>query len=84
MFTITLKEARESKGYSIEEIAVACGVSIEDIKHYERDTRKMPFNLARKLKRLLHINICQIHIGLESDYAPKIMPKTCPTCLKRA
>jgi transcriptional regulator with XRE-family HTH domain len=69
MRQITLKMARELSGFSVEDISLVCGITIEDVNAYERDTRKMPFDLARVAKRLFHIKIEQIHIGLDSDYA---------------
>ena len=77
MFKITLRTARELSGYSMEEVAGFCGVTVEDVKRYENDTRKMPFDLAKKAKRLFHINIEQIYLGLESECANN-------DCLKRA
>lgn len=68
MFKISLRAARELSGYTVEEVAVICGITVEDVKGYEKDTREMPFDLARKVKRLFHINIEQIHLGLESEY----------------
>ena len=68
MFKISLKAARELSGYTIEDIAMICGIAVEDVKRYENDTREMPFDLAKKAKRLFHINIGQIYIGPESEY----------------
>ena len=64
----TLRSVREKNKYSVEDIALICGITVEDVKRYEDDTRKMPFDLARKAKRLFHINIEQIFIGPESEY----------------
>ena len=71
MFQITLRMARELSELSVEEVAVIYGITVEDVKRYEKDTRKMPFDLAKKAKRLFHINIEQIYLGLESEYANK-------------
>ena len=68
MFKISLKTARELSGYTVEDIAVIYGITVEDVKKYENDTRKMPFDLAKKAKRLFHIDIGQIYLGLESEY----------------
>ncbi|WP_135549016.1 helix-turn-helix domain-containing protein [Desulfosporosinus fructosivorans] len=68
MAQVTLRSAREMNGYSMEDIAVVCGITVEDVKMYEEDTRKMPFDLAKKAKRLFRINIEQIFVGLESEY----------------
>jgi len=71
MFKITLGMARKLSELSVEEVAGYCGITAEDVKRYEKDTRKMPFDLAKKAKRLFHINIEQIYLGLESEYANK-------------
>ena len=68
MFKISLKAARELSRYTVEEVAVICGITAGDIKRYEKDTREMPFDLAKKVKWLFHINIEQIYLGLESEY----------------
>ena len=87
MFKISLKTARELSGYTVEEVAVICGITVEDVKRYENDTRKMPFDLAKKTKRLFHINIGQIYLGLESEYIKNSNQKRArnvPVCPKRA
>jgi len=71
MFKISLRAARELNGYTVEDIAVIYGITVEDVKRYEKDTRKMSFDLAKKAKRLFHINIEQIYLGLESEYVNK-------------
>jgi transcriptional regulator with XRE-family HTH domain len=68
MFKITLRMARELAGYTVEEVAGICGVSVDDVKMYESDTRVLPFELARVMKRLYHIKLEQIYIGLELEY----------------
>jgi len=69
MFQITLRTARELSGYTVENVAVICGITVEDVKRYEENTKKMPFDLAKKVKCLFHINIEQIYLGLESEYS---------------
>ncbi|KLU67824.1 hypothetical protein DEAC_c02310 [Desulfosporosinus acididurans] len=81
MFTITLRSARELRGFSIKEVAVYCAITEEDVKKYESDTRCIPFTVAKKMKRLFHIKLEQVFIGLESDYDKNFPPRT---CLKRA
>ena len=68
MFRISLRAARELSEYTVDEVAVICGITVEDVKRYEEDTRKMPFDLAKKAKRLFRIKIEQIYVGLESEY----------------
>jgi transcriptional regulator with XRE-family HTH domain len=87
MFKISLRAARELSGYTTKDIAVICGIAVEDVKRYEEDTRKMPFDLAKKAKRLFHINIGQIYLGLESEYIKNSNQKRAqnvPMCPKRA
>lgn len=87
MFKITLRMARELSELSVEEVAVVYGITVEDVKRYEKDTREMPFDLAKKAKRLFHINIGQIYLGLESEYIKNSNQKRAqnvPMCPKRA
>ena len=87
MFKITLRAARELSGYTVGEVAVICGITAGDVKRYENDTREMPFDLAKKAKRLFHINIEQIYLGLEPKYTNNSMEKRAqnvPTCPKHA
>lgn len=87
MFKITLRMAREMAGYTVEEVAGICRVTVEDIKRHEADTREMPFGLARVMKRLYHIKIEQIYLGLETEYSKNGLQKRAqnvPTCLKHA
>lgn len=61
--SLTLLTARELRGYTIDEVALACGVTREDMRRYEINTGEMPFSIARKIKRLFGIKIEQIIIG---------------------
>lgn len=72
MNKITLRMARERAGFTVEEVAKVCGVSVEEIKKYETDSRGLPFQLARMMKRLYGIKLEQIYIGLESEYVKNV------------
>ena len=64
----TLRMARESNGYTLEEVASRCGIPVGDIARYELDARGTPFDVAKKLKRLYCIELGQIFVGLESEF----------------
>ena len=64
--------AREMRGYTVEEAAERCGVTVGDMKGYEADTRRMPFDIAKILKRLYHIKLEQIYLGLELEYVANV------------
>lgn len=68
MFQITLRMAREAYGSSIEEVARCCGVSIEDLEKYEKDSSDMPISIGKKIRTLYDVPLNLIFIGPESCY----------------
>lgn len=60
MNKITLKEAREKSGYTVEDAAFILGISEDYLEECEADPGKTPFSLARKMKRLYHIRLNEI------------------------
>ncbi|MDR3542895.1 MAG: hypothetical protein P4L69_18315 [Desulfosporosinus sp.] len=86
MFQITLREARELRGYTIEDVALVCDIAVCDIMRYELDASKIPFNLAKRLKRLYRNKLEQIFMGLEAECIKSQCLKRAPNvpaCLKR-
>jgi len=65
---ITLHDARILSGFTLMDAAIACDITPIKFLEYEKDTRKIPFNLAKGIKRLFHVNLEQIFIGAESEY----------------
>lgn len=53
---LTLQQIRELYGYTFEEVAEYCEVSVNTIKKYERSTSKLPLYLIIKLSYLYRMS----------------------------
>ncbi|MDB5053938.1 MAG: family transcriptional regulator [Bacilli bacterium] len=69
MFQFTLRAARINCGHTLEEVATACGVTVRKIKQYEKDSGRMPRNIAAQIVQLYRISCDYIFIGKEKDCA---------------
>lgn len=67
MFQITLRHARESCGYSIEDAADNLGVTIDALKGYENDTSLIPVKTISKINLLYNVPLMLIFIGTEDN-----------------
>ena len=63
MFQITLRDARISSGYTVEEAARLCGVTVEAYNAYENDAGIIPKNTACKIKKMYHISLDLIYFS---------------------
>ncbi|MFZ3132727.1 MAG: helix-turn-helix transcriptional regulator [Desulfosporosinus sp.] len=62
MDKITLKAAREMAGYTVEEAAKWCDVSIAQMETYENKPGEIPKTIACKIKRLYNILLESLEI----------------------
>lgn len=67
MFQITLRAARESCGYTQEEVAEYCGVSTRVLEKIEIDSQDAPISVVRKALSLYGVSSKLIYFGTESD-----------------
>ena len=72
MFKITLRAARESCGYTVEEVARHCGVSVKIICEVELDSSEIAYSLLFKIIDLYNIAPDHAYLGLESDCRHKL------------
>jgi len=63
MFEITLKDAREKKGYSTVVVANHCGIKEERYREYEDDFGKTPARIAFAICSLLRVSLDSIYIS---------------------
>lgn len=49
---LSLRGVRVCFGYTVEEVAEYCGISVKSLEAYEMDSGKMPINTALKVKKL--------------------------------
>ena len=65
MFKITLRAARVSCGYTVEQAAKYCGVSSGTIRKYETNPSHLPLYLTIQLSKLYDIppNSLVVHIN---------------------
>ncbi len=64
---LSLRIVRVCFGYTVEEVAEYCGVSVKSLEAYEMDSGKMPINTALKVKKLYATPLDSIFIGPESE-----------------
>jgi len=57
MNKITLRMAREAKGYTVEEIAKHCDVSVERMKNLEDNPKCLKASILFKLRCLYNIPV---------------------------
>ena len=62
MFKISLKTARELSGYTVEEVAKQCGVSIVQMEAFEREPGEIPKVMACKIKKMYKISLDLLEI----------------------
>jgi len=62
MFKITLRAARISCGYTIDEVAMSCGINIDSYRRYESDPGLMPASIAYRVRKLLQIPLDLIYV----------------------
>ena len=67
MFKISLKVARELSGYTVEDVAKYCGVSISNLSKIEIDSGWIQFSLMQKLTNLYGVPLDLIYFGTEVD-----------------
>jgi DNA-binding XRE family transcriptional regulator len=67
MFQFTLRAARISSGYSIEEAANVCGLSSSTLHRYEKDSGRIPRPVALALGCLYGVSIDLVYFGKESE-----------------
>ncbi len=57
MHKITLKEARNLRGYSLEAVAEYCKMNVEEIEEYEKDAGKIPARIMMLFHNLYKISL---------------------------
>jgi predicted transcriptional regulator len=60
---ISLKDARENKGLSLEELSAASGVPTKTIEKWEIDCSKATFDDFSKVLMVLNISISHVYVG---------------------
>lgn len=58
-----LRQAREAKGLSQADIGVKLGITSAAVGHYEKGIAKPPFERAKKLARILGIDVSEIEVS---------------------
>lgn len=69
---VTLRAARISCGYTAEQVAKHCGVSVELINELEINSNEITYNLFLKMTDLYQITPDHVYLGLESDCHHKL------------
>jgi transcriptional regulator with XRE-family HTH domain len=67
MFQFTLRAARMSCGYTVEEAAAACGLSVRKFNQYEVDSEQITRRTVVKMLRLYGVSFEQVYFGKEAD-----------------
>jgi len=67
MFQFTLRAARVSCGYTVEEVARHCGIPVHAFNDLEIDSGQMQFSLMQKLTNLYGVSQDLIYFGVEVD-----------------
>lgn len=65
MFKITLRAARVSCGYTVEEVAEYCGIKTGVLEKYEINTALIPVEVLSKVSALYNVPLVLIFIGTE-------------------
>ncbi len=60
---ITLRAARICRGYTLEEVAIICGIPISTLEAFEYNCEDMPASLAYQLSSIYNISWDWIYIG---------------------
>ena len=58
-----LRQAREAKGLSQAEVGIKLGITSAAVGHYEKGIAKPPFERAKKLARMLGIDVAAIQVS---------------------
>ena len=66
-FKVTLRAARESHGYTVEEVAKYCRISTKKMEALELDSDHITYEILAKLTRLYAIPLDYIHFGKNED-----------------
>ncbi|MEK8132931.1 helix-turn-helix transcriptional regulator [Paenibacillus filicis] len=64
-YKITIRQARELAGMSLEEAAQAAGISVKWLKWYERHASRIPYQTALDLAKAYEQSISAIHFGTQ-------------------
>lgn len=67
MFQITLRAARISCGYSVEEAAGLLGIDSDTLNEFEKDSGEVPCTVVVKFRNLYGVSPDDIYVGPESD-----------------
>ena len=62
MEKITLRMAREMRGYTVEEVAKKCGVGVSKITQIEENPKKLRASMALKFRMLYEIPLDYIRL----------------------
>jgi len=68
MFKISLRVARKLSGYTVEEVAVICGITADKFNEFENDCKDMPISIGLKVSNLYRLPPSVIFIGPETEY----------------
>jgi len=67
MFQITLRAARLSCGYTPEEVAKHCGITVKAYEKIEKDSGKVKLGILLGLLKLFGVSADLIYFGTEAD-----------------
>ena len=67
MFKITLRTARNSCGYTEEEVTAYSGLSVDTLSKYEADSEWMPLSLISKILTMYGTSSNLIYFGTEAS-----------------
>lgn len=68
VFKVTLRAARTNRGFTVKEVALEVGKSIETISKYESDATDIPHVLLITLLELYKTPYAHIFLGKESEF----------------
>jgi transcriptional regulator with XRE-family HTH domain len=66
MFKISLKAARELSGYTVEEVAVICGVTVDVYSKIETDPSQTQLSLVHKIVTAYGVPLDIIYPGTDT------------------
>ncbi|MCY9764803.1 helix-turn-helix transcriptional regulator [Paenibacillus alvei] len=68
---ITLRDARTNLGWSLEEASEKIGISVNRLRKYEEDNRKMPSTFLIPLSNVYKISMAHFYIGKTQSFKKK-------------
>lgn len=74
MNKITLRQAREMRGFTLQEVTEKTGITLRSLQRWEKDCRKMSYNECSLLVGLYRISADYIHIGPEETAPARVAP----------